>query len=372
MTRYWPLHREPEPGVVSEAADLVRHSPPAVRKIEGLDFIRAFAAVNVTLFHLTGVYGTSFGFKDTVYFQVHASIGIPLFFVLTGYLIPPAFARSTPPAIIEKRYVRLLPALFVCSLLTVATLLLFPFPERYPTPSIFTWIVNLTMLPKMVGVEFLDGQYWSLQAQMCFLLFLCLCALMRLRDYLVIVVNILLVYAMVLYGFGLHLVVYDLPQISKILINNFLTLFQLPYLRFFAVGIFIYCLHRKRLTPSVYLMILLTIFHEVVIPRNGVLLFAVTGAIVAAHIFWTPFYAKWRIVRFFANISYSLFLLHLAIGWIAIRELESIGINSNAVLAIALTGLVGLSALVHYYFEMPLYRFLRRHRYFKDKSPSPV
>lgn len=109
--------------------------------------------------------------------------GVALFFMISGYcMLPSVKGSATLGDFLAKRYARLLPALWLCAVLTTAVERGFPLarPDRIhgymdmAKTMVFLPAVNLpALLPRLWGgpvnhYAFVDGAYWSLLVEFKF------------------------------------------------------------------------------------------------------------------------------------------------------------------------------------------------------------
>jgi peptidoglycan/LPS O-acetylase OafA/YrhL len=130
-----------------------------------LDMLRFLAALWVVITHYgyigpaTGV--TGYGVSDisivSVFFK-YGFLGVPLFFILSGFVISHVSANSNgwkdAPQFMANRISRLMPAFWACMTISVIALMVFGLPD---TLSIATWAANLILLPQILGQPFVDG-----------------------------------------------------------------------------------------------------------------------------------------------------------------------------------------------------------------------
>ena len=136
----------------------------------------------------------------------------------------------------------------------------------------------------------------------------------------------------------------------------------LSYLPFFSVGMLAYQLAVKREIKKYSWWLVLGI--SLVLIKHGLgwssfslqILFAVLVFTMALG-FSGPL--KWKPLVFLGTISYPIYLLHQAIGYIFIQGLGSMGFSPYSSIAIVLL-LIGLiSWLLHIRVEIPMQQFLR-------------
>jgi peptidoglycan/LPS O-acetylase OafA/YrhL len=127
------------------------------------------AAVLVVAYHMTylGLYnGTMPGVTAPDIVQqisTFGCIGVPLFFIISGYVIILSSEGRNRGQFVFARAVRLWPAFVICCLLTVAMLTV----DGHPPP----WnvvLLNLTMVPRFFRAPYIDGVYWSLMFEIMF------------------------------------------------------------------------------------------------------------------------------------------------------------------------------------------------------------
>lgn len=121
--------------------DVQRHAASTSTNVPGLD---VYAAI-------------TFGWLD------FGKIGVGIFFIVSGFLIPVTLDKPDAQAIprfLVNRIFRLYPAYW----LSIAALLLLVGSELSPLQT----VVNLTMLQRFVGVPDLNGVFWTLQIELVF------------------------------------------------------------------------------------------------------------------------------------------------------------------------------------------------------------
>jgi peptidoglycan/LPS O-acetylase OafA/YrhL len=132
-------------------------------RIVALDIIRFFAALSVVLYHYisrfdSNVYPlmsevTKFGY-----------LGVPLFFMISGYVIALSANNRTAFQFAASRFVRLYPALWASVIFTVL-IMLFLTDKKYSMGQI---LANFTLLNEYLGYEDIDSVYWTLKAELKF------------------------------------------------------------------------------------------------------------------------------------------------------------------------------------------------------------
>ncbi|WP_101760239.1 acyltransferase [Oceanicoccus sp. KOV_DT_Chl] len=134
-------------------------------RIAALDLIRFFAALAVVLYHyISRPESTAFPTLATI--TQFGYLGVPLFFIISGYVIALSAENRTPIQFGISRFVRLYPALWAGVIFTVLTLTILT-KDNF---SIAQILANFTLLNEYMGFEDIDGVYWTLKKELKFYL----------------------------------------------------------------------------------------------------------------------------------------------------------------------------------------------------------
>ncbi len=137
------------------------------------DYIRLFAATQVVIFHAVN------------HLQINAPVwteifrpfqGVPIFFVVSGFLVTASYERSTSlRSYVEKRARRILPGLWFCLIVTAIILLVLGYPVL--TSQGLTWFVAqlgaLIYTPAFLrsfGFGSYNGSLWTIPVEIQFYL----------------------------------------------------------------------------------------------------------------------------------------------------------------------------------------------------------
>ena len=135
----------------------------------GLDILRGISALLVMLYHYTARY------NEVAFTPPHlqtnwainlpwASMAVVTFFLLSGFLCN-AYGEEKPFKYVGKRLLRLYPAFLTALICTSLVTFFFCRPAFAGFKNI---ILNLTMLPGLLGARVVDGVYWTLQYEIIF------------------------------------------------------------------------------------------------------------------------------------------------------------------------------------------------------------
>jgi peptidoglycan/LPS O-acetylase OafA/YrhL len=346
------MMRNHRPARVARVSALQNPSATGSRVVE-LDALRGLAALAVVAFHYTTHYGNEVGHIGPAPISFgFGNYGVHLFFLISGFVIFMTLERTrTAMDFIVSRFSRLFPAYWVAILLSAAVVYSIGMPsQRVPWSDV---AIGFTMIQQILGAEHLDGSYWTLQVELFFyvqmLFWFMLGQLQRIRW---IIVAWLVIAA--LCGFA--------EKNGIILSYTARELLIVRHIPYFAIGILFY---RMRTRPSERVvdgMLVGLCLVAIAIAYTPVYLevAAICTAIFAAFALGLLRGLRWAPFAFLGTISYSLYLLHQAIGFSLIWRLESNGMSASLAALSAAVLVTGLATLLTFLVERPAMRWIRR------------
>lgn len=359
-----PLKRRP-------GGTLAPRPRPRPRRIAVLDGLRLVAALMVVAYHFVaydrGTVPPWGAAADRVFpwLSLPASygwLGVPMFFVISGFVICLSAWNRTPGEFLRSRVIRLFPAYWAAALLTFAVLSLWPVVRRPVGPS--DLLVNLTMLQNPMGVPPVDAVYWTLWVEARFYL---LFAFVVWRG--------LTVRSATLFGFG-WLVASALAEQAGV---KALDVVVMPeHAPYFVAGIALFLVHRSgghltlwALFGAAFLMAQHHVATQVGHVAHDVLgrplpvlpalilvtaIFATMAAVATGRLARV----RWRWLTVAGALTYPLYLLHEYIGWTLIAALRPF-LPRHVTLAIVVAVVMVAAWLLHRFVERPAARLLREH-----------
>src|SRR3989338_2750126 len=133
-----------------------------------LDVFRGIAALSVVCFHSVAYYADYVNPSAPAlpkYFT--GLLGVYLFFIISGFVIFMTLEKTKSPMdFIVARFSRLFPGYWVAILLAFISINTFYFMGE--GVSVRRTAVNLFMIQKWLGVEHIDGVYWTLSIELAF------------------------------------------------------------------------------------------------------------------------------------------------------------------------------------------------------------
>jgi len=144
-------------------------------KVNNFDLLRILAALQVVLVHSIGHFGLN---APRVAHWLDFFPGVPIFFVISGYLVSASYERQkTVRAYLKNRFLRIFPGLWVCLLFTMAVVLLLGY--RLSRPIDYLWLpaqlIGIIFTPpflKSFGFGSYNGSLWTIPVELQFYLLL--------------------------------------------------------------------------------------------------------------------------------------------------------------------------------------------------------
>jgi peptidoglycan/LPS O-acetylase OafA/YrhL len=337
-----------------------------------LDGVRLVAALMVALYHFTAfdpgvkpAWGSSpvQAFPDLHRFTQYGWMGVELFFVISGFVICMSSWGRTVGDFFRSRVTRLFPAYWPAVLITTAVVAIWP-SVKQPL-RVNEVLVNLTMLNEPLGIDPVDGVYWSLWAEARFYLLFGAALLFRSGG--------LTLRRVLIFGYSWTIASVLAVSADEPLLR---IVFQPEFSPLFIAGIAFYLIHRFGSDIRLWGLIAASFVlaaHNAVIrvelvgrvnlhrdlsPTIGVLLifsYFVIMAVIALG--WTS-RVKWRQLTTAGVLTYPLYLLHEEIGWVMIHGLRDLRPRWLTLFLVLATMLLA-AWLLHRLFEKPVVRWLK-------------
>lgn len=292
--------------------------------------------------------------------------------MLSGFVILMSVSGRNANYFLLSRIKRLYPAYLVAVLFTTAVVVILN-QEKFilSAPQV---LINLTMLPKLVGTPFVDGVYWTLMYEIGFYFWIFSLLLIKQEKHIVNFSWVLLVACMVSY-------IIKLPQAMEVL---FLT----KFCGYFISGMVFYKLYRSRIeTGSVkftvnYVLLLLASFaancaeinHQFTSKNASfpIEFSSVEGSIIIL-VFYLFFYVvalgtfdntKIRYASTLGGLTYPIYLIHQNFGYSVFNTFGA-SVNREVLLFSVCVTSVLISFGILKYVEPPL-------RILIDKLLKPI
>lgn len=361
----------------------------------GLDVLRFGSALIVASYHLffwswAGIYAsidqTNHLFADAAQFPWAVGltsfgwVGVPIFFVISGFVISNSAAFASPMEFLTGRMLRLYPAVWVCA--TATAIASYLIAGDRPQALFGPYLKSLLLVPRS---PWIDGLYWTLAVEIAFyaLVFivlllkrislvhlawaLTLCSCVFNCFYLSVMLGIIQSSAFILF-FTSHALVLGIPL--------------LPYGCMFALGIWLWRSTTKGMTIAAQIgggIALIASGFEVyahavqiasTVPAASgqspcvplvIFLLATVIVVISTRAANTLYFSARAgvILRYLGLISYPLYLIHNLAGAGISRVLITAGMNSTLAVLLTLFGLICLCWLFCWGLEPFLRKWLR-------------
>lgn len=269
-----------------------------MKKIEIIDALRGVAALMVTWFHMTNTYTDGF----VKFSGQYAWLGLEIFFVISGFIIPYAMYRSGYKIkkdygrFLLKRITRIEPPYIIAMLFTLILLYLSSlspgFQGKAPNISATHVFLHFGYLNGIFGYSWFNPVFWTLAIEFQFYLLISIIfPLMTTKNSVLRDMSFLLVCLL------------PFLQDQEIFVFHYMCLFAFGILTFQALS--------KIITIRKYFFILIVV--------SSFSYFSLGFLITVVAIFTSLIILFVRINElsvwtFLGSISYSLYLLHIPIG----------------------------------------------------------
>jgi peptidoglycan/LPS O-acetylase OafA/YrhL len=333
------------------------------QRLPELDLLRFLAALSVVFFHY-GFRGyaaddmTVMAYPWIAPAAKYGFLGVNLFFMISGFVIWMSAADGCAKRFVISRVVRLYPAFWACCTATFLVILIAAdarFSASFPQ-----YAVNMTMLSEFVGVDPIDGVYWSLFVEMKFYALVVAVLIFKLIPRAKELLGLWLVLALYMSTWSVHYLDYFLVPVFA------------PY--FIAGAMFCLirsegaCAYKLFIVAASYLAAVKNALFDLldkqahyVLPFSASLIAAVLAVFFAAFLWLAmqrrPWLSggKWLAL---GALTYPLYLIHQNIGFIIFNRLSPHA-NPHLVMAGTIAAMLGAAYLVNRYVERRYAKSLR-------------
>ena len=333
--------------------------------------MRGIAIIAVACYHYLYRFPEFYPYTFTVWpvWQL-GSLGVELFFVISGFVIALTLQSSKAPyEFAVRRMSRLVPAMVVCSLLTFAILHMIntPFADArrvgwqgflpswtFTSPQLWHWL-----LPE---AKFIDGAYWSLFVEIRFYILISMVYFAASRKHCSkIMLAICLIAAVA---------DYFTATIGAEMANRVIRLLFFPdYLPLFVVGVFTFELFRGQRSVTSLLGFGLSAGVAIAMAvtksfGTGVAIFGIISLFVILIVNRDLLaFLNCKPLNWLGVCSYSFYLLHQNIGMIIITQMpQGLGaISATIAIAITISIIALLASGIYLWVERPGQRLARRY-----------
>ena len=334
-------------------------------RVEVLDLLRMLAALAVVLFHYGFTGPAAHSISDLappaiVEIAKYGYLGVPLFFVISGFVIAYSAEGRTATDFAIARATRIYPGFLFCMTLTFLAMLAFGGPHL--EPSMAQWVANIFIFAPALKQHYLDTVYWTIVSEITFYAWVWLMMLgwlFKRRIDLIVLAWLLLslLNEIVVGSFAVH--------------NILLT----DQSGFFAAGLLLHEMFRGRKDASVQCLFglatacavlqalidvremrgrLMTDFNDWIVATTC--LAAIIAVMLAVRVRRVPLPPGFIVAV--GGLTYPLYLLHQNIGHLAFQQLEHLA-RPSVLVPMIVIGIIVASWAVWRYVERPGQRLMK-------------
>ncbi|WP_440905369.1 acyltransferase family protein [Catenovulum sp. SX2] len=340
------------------------------RRLTELDGLRGIAAIAVVLYHYLNryhdIYGHSFNVPEILKFGQY---GVHLFFIISGFVIYWTISKVDKPLdFIWSRASRLYPPFWFSVTITFLAVAMFSLPDR--EVSLVTFFFNLSMLHEYLGLDHVDGVYWTLTIELTFYFWIFVIFCLGKMEHI----------EKVLIFWICGALTFEFLGIDTVVGHRIRTFLLLDYIELFAAGICFYKYRVKTFSKLTHIIIILSILSLFVSYQTQIAsilccLYFLFGLAVAGKVRLLGA----SVFVYFGSISYSLYLIHQNVGYIIINKSYALDLEPFVGIIFAFGISLLLSHFILVFVERPslaklkaFYKQNKRIALFRNKLDRPA
>ncbi|SFM94729.1 Peptidoglycan/LPS O-acetylase OafA/YrhL, contains acyltransferase and SGNH-hydrolase domains [Algoriella xinjiangensis] len=351
-------------------------------RISILDGLRVFAILIVMISHYLNCYNLD-GNPILQIIAKYGYFGVPFFFIISGFVILYSLGNTkTYTEFLKKRYIRLAPAMFICSLITFCFFyFIYTGPDFVNSKSFANLLIANTFIdPHIFNLPsgtlkyyYIDGSYWSLWVEVCFYLMIGFLYYRNkktyIRDFVIICVIFFPIY-FILSSDTAHHILQKQFNLKKETLDYFhllsrcFVIFRESF--WFMIGMFLYKLYNNK-SDKKYIVFIIICALILVLQEKldlGVVLLTIFTLITYFTFIYNPKYLNFLTNPIITKIgvsSYSIYLIHSYLGMGIIKMYNKYVGHESFVIYFLVIFIVLLFGLFSYrYLEKPLSNLLKK------------
>ena len=350
--------------------------------------LRGFAAFLVVFWHIGGMFWrnqpacSTLGFfpENTGFdFPVWANIleklnhiqidigmiGVSLFFLISGFLIPNSLKKYTPIEFLKKRVMRLYPVYAVALTLTCAVLFV---SAKYYGISMngmlngSLYFKNLSLFRDFFWVRSIDGTNWTMEYEVKFYLICAYIAWMSSLDNEKTLLN--MIGGGTVFNYILHNIVRYIMQIDMGLYKFLYTvMLSVPFITLMFIGTSISNYYRKiwsgQKTIKIVLFLGILMFANLYWLQPERIIAYLVNYSIGGLIFVISYmnqskFKEIKLVMHWADISFPVYLIHGAAGYAIMNYLYRATMSPIIATIVTIMIVIIFAEMIHYGIERPL------------------
>jgi len=336
-------------------------------RLQVLDALRGIAALGVVLYHFTSLFSQRYQYVELqILFPLpHENVGrygVELFFIISGFVITMSLSRcDNVTQFLISRFSRLFPTFWVSMTITSLVIL-----WASGSGNIYQYLVNLTMMPTLFGVDNVDGSYWTLLYELVFYFLIAV-----IFKYSNNKISTPLMFGYLLLGVG-AIALFYWWQVGIEIPFKLRILFMFPHFHLFIAGFLFHKMwvartEKRRVEIHIVLGVLgLLLTQWLLIFTNEARINVLSSTCVTVFFgtFICVIYGKLdflnnKALLYLGSISYSLYLIHQEIGYVLIDFMYTYSQNALISIGFGLVVIIVIAGILHKYVEQTSSRFVK-------------
>lgn len=357
-----------------------------MKKIAFANYLRGLAAIIVIISHYFGIFYANpiavhellrinntmdshsafYSLYSLFHFSPYISyghIGVALFFLISGFVIPFSLDKYPPEKFIINRFFRIYPTYWLALSITIVCLVY----NSYITHSelnldIYYVLKQALLVRDLYWLPSIDGVSWTLEIEMKFyFISLIFYNVFKNKIYSLFLTTFLLI--------SLVITVMNYPLFCPVNLRNVI-LFDVPFLIFMLIGNIFNIMHKKKITQrkgmllaSAYFVVFNVLLYcnisknaYVLCASNyGISLFLFGSCYLKQKIF-----SNNSVLEFLAKVSFPLYVVHGVLGYSMLESVIRNDINVYLGVMITLISVLTIAFCIHKYVEEPTRYFSRK------------
>lgn len=302
------------------------------------------------------------------YFGVLAGeIGVMVFFLISGYVIAQSLEKYSFKEFVINRFWRIIPTNIISLVLILFSAFILGF-NVIDLVTIKDYIANAFLVQPFLGIRPVNPVIWSLVVEVIFYLYAAIwfTKITKMSSRGVLVASIFLVV--------IEIICIILDQVTfletKHTIKNLLAtiVYNAYFISCIMVGMGFYVVKKEEKSNYLIILLIMSVIVGFEIVGKYMPKLIVTPpntCIVAIGIFYFTVQSNLlnsnnKILTFFADISYPLYLNHCILGWIILSYVQNITQKGVLVFIVGVGSVVLISYLVHYLVEKPSMKLAKK------------
>ena len=345
--------------------------PLKTNRFYQIDLFRFIAAIGIMLAHylFRGNRAdnlSEISFSELGDWMKYFFVFIDLFFIISGFVIALSIRGKSLKEYFKSRVLRVFSVYWICALITYLTIIAFGAPRFKAT--FIQFLANLTLMHDLVGIESLDGVYWTMVVEVKFyLLSVLYLVILKFKKISIASCAYLWLALSVLYVF--------LSNTTLMYFANVILIFE--WAPAFIAGMLMADIYKKQDVNiinigSLLICIALSMFHRLNYIKEASLHYnvSVSETLVLALVLvmyllvFLVVIGKLRFLNksifiYFGILTYPLYLLHQNIGYIIFNNLNEY-INKYVLLGLTIILMLLMSYALNRWVEAPITLYLNK------------